>query len=297
MIVETPPSDAGVKDVVVLNPDGQRATLKNAFTYNAAPIITRVMPDNGRLAGGTRITIQGSGFLPGSEVLIGTEDRSYRGASSVEVISSNIINAVTPPGEPGPKRVTVFGTDKQMAVLSDAFTYNPMPVINSITPGYGSSSGGVRITIEGVGFMQGARVMIDDGGANTQVEDDMTIKAVTPTTPPGVWDVRVVNPDTQEAVKPGGFISVGEIVYNYPNPFRASEGTTFRYVTDKSVQSVTVRVFNMAGVPIDIVRQVGSNEVRWYNDEVHAGLYIYLMEVVFDDGKVRQFKNMLEVYK
>ncbi len=62
-----------------------------------------------------------------------------------------------------------------------------------------------------------------------------------------------------------GFISVGEVAYNYPNPFRASQGTTFRYVTDKPVRSITVKIFNLAGVPIDVVQQMDSNEVKWYN--------------------------------
>jgi hypothetical protein len=87
------------------------------------------------------------------------------------------------------------------------------------------------------------------------------------------------------------------VVYNYPNPFQMSQGTTFRYVTRESVQSITAKIFNIAGVPIDVVRQVGSNEVRWHNPEVHAGLYVYMLEVMLEDGRVKQFRNMLEVYK
>ncbi len=109
--------------------------------------------------------------------------------------------------------------------------------------------------------------------------------------------MRVINPDTQEVAMSKGFISVGEVAYNYPNPFRASQGTTFRYVTDKPVRSITVKIFNLAGVPIDVVQQVDSNEVKWYNNEVHAGLYVYLMEVELGDGKVKQFRNVLEVYR
>ena len=109
--------------------------------------------------------------------------------------------------------------------------------------------------------------------------------------------MRVVNPDTQEAVAPRGFISVGELVYNYPNPFMASQGTTFRYVTNDSVQSMTVRIFNLGGVPIDIVHQTDSNEVKWQNGEVHAGMYIYEMEVTLSDGSGKHFKSMMEVRK
>jgi hypothetical protein len=63
------------------------------------------------------------------------------------------------------------------------------------------------------------------------------------------------------------------------------------------VYSVTVKIFNMRGVPIDIVRGVGSNEVKWHNPEVHAGLYMYVLEAQLEDGKVKHYKNMLEVYE
>jgi len=108
--------------------------------------------------------------------------------------------------------------------------------------------------------------------------------------------VRVINPDTQEVIKHKVFISVGEVAYNYPNPFRASQGTTFRYVTNDAVESIKVKIFNLAGVPIDVVEQMDSNEVKWHNTEVHAGIYVYLMEVELEDGK-KQFRSMLEVYK
>jgi len=125
--------------------------------------------------------------------------------------------------------------------------------------------------------------------------DDMTIEAVAPPNPQGVWDVKVVNPDTQEVIKQRGFVSVGELVYNYPNPFRASQGTTFRYVTRDPVLSVTVKIFNMRGRPIGAARQVGSNEVKWVDPDVYAGLYIYILEAELEGGRRKQVKNVMEV--
>ncbi len=291
----TPLSDAGVKDVTVVNPDGQRATLEDAFTYNTAPVITRVTPDNGRLAGGTRITIHGGGFQPGAEVRISINQGAYRPASSVEVMSSSIITALTPPGQPGAENVMVLNPDIQIAIRPEGYTYNAIPVINRLIPNHGPSSGGATITIEGSGFLLGARVVIGERPATTMVRDDMTIEAVAPPNPQGVWDVKVINPDTQEVVMPGGYVSAGELVYNYPNPFHASQGTTFRYVTKDPVLSVTVMIFNMRGRPIGAARQLGSNEVKWCDPSVHAGLYIYILEAEFEGGKRKQVRNVMEV--
>ena len=288
-------SGAGVKDVTVVNADGQRATLKDAFTYNTAPVITRVTPDNGRLAGGTRITIQGGGFQPGAEVRISINQGAYRAASSVEVMSSSIITALTPPGQPGAENVLVLNPDMQIAIRSEGFTYNPLPVITRLIPNHGPSSGGATITIEGTGFLLGARVVIGEKATTTMVRDDMTIEAVAPPNPQGVWDVRVINPDTQEVVMPGGYVSAGELVYNYPNPFYASQGTTFRYVTKDLVLSVTVKIFNMRGRPIGAARQIGSNEVKWVDPDVYAGLYVYILEAELEGGKRKQVRNVMEV--
>ncbi len=295
IIALTPPSTPGVKDVAVVNPDGQRATLRDAFTYNTAPVITRVTPDNGRLAGGTRITIQGGGFQPGAEVRISINQGAYREASSVEVMSSSIITALTPPGQPGAENVLVLNPDMQIAIRSEGFTYNPMPVITRLIPNHGPSSGGATITVEGTGFLLGARVVIGERPATTMVRDDMTIEAVAPPNPQGVWDVKVINPDTQEVVMPGGYVSAGELAYNYPNPFHASQGTTFRYVTKDVVLSVTVKIFNMRGRPIGAARQVGSNEVKWCDPDVHAGLYVYILEAELEGGKRKQVRNVMEV--
>ena len=292
-----PPNTSGLKDVEIVDRVDQSDTLEDAFSYNELPQVIRITPDNGRLSGGVDVSIHGSNFQPDAKVYFGRGTGAYRTASSVEVLSSSLITAVTPIGQPGTDDVRVTNPDNQYAILEEAFTYNPLPTISSITPNYGSSAGGTKIIIEGTGFLQGATVTIGDLPATTQVKSDTTIEAVTPPLKPGVWDVRVTNPDTQEVVMTRGFISVGEVAYNYPNPFRASQGTTFRYVTNDPVQSITVKIFNMAGVPVDVIQQVDSNEVRWQNGDVYAGIYMYLMEIEFSNRNVKHFRGVLEVYE
>ena len=209
IITDTPLSSAGPKDVVVRNSDGQEDTLKAGFTYHPAPAIKGITPDNGKLAGGTQIDILGGGFLPGAVVRIGDiESGTYQEAIPSQVVSPGRITAITPKvlGEPGPKDVVVENPDRQLAPLENGFTYNPLPVIQEISPDFGSISGGAKILIRGSGFLSGAQVFIGERRATADFRDVSTIEATAPPNPTaGLLAVTVVNPDTQEAVLPGGF--------------------------------------------------------------------------------------------
>ena len=123
----TPPtSSPGPVDIRVINIDGQRDTIKgedDGFIYTRAPVITIVRPDNGKLDGGTRIQIMGSGFLPGSTVQIGT-GTSFSAASAIEVLSDQLIVATTPQIEHiGPADLRVTNPDRQKILRKNGFTY------------------------------------------------------------------------------------------------------------------------------------------------------------------------------
>ena len=298
IIAKTPPnSKAGPKDVTVVNPGigSNSGVLYDAFTYNPLPLITLVRPDNGKLDGGTIIEIMGSGFHPKATVQIGTGN-SFSTASTVEVLfEQQIIFATTPPGQVGSADVQVTNPDRQKALRKSGFTYNPLPKITGIRPNYGLTTGGTIITIEGTGFLSGAKVFIGKRAATTEFKDPSEIEAVTPANPLGSFDLKVVNPDTQEVVAKKAFLSVSETVYNYPNPFRSSQGTTFRYVANEEVQEITVQIFNLNGEPIGILRQSGGDDIKWTNLDLNFGLYVYQMEVQLETGQTRTFQRLLQV--
>jgi hypothetical protein len=58
---------------------------------------------------------------------------------------------------------------------------------------------------------------------------------------------------------------------------------------------IQVKILNMRGRPIGAARQVGSNEVKWCDPDVHAGLYIYILEAELEGGKRKQVRNVMEV--
>ena len=293
--VETPPGTAGTKAVTVVNSDGQAVTAPEEFTYNPAPTISSILPNAGALEGGTPMLITGTGFLVS---LVTTVTVGGIEASNIDPLSSTGIFVRTPPSQtPGPKDVVVVNRDGQPATLRAGFTYNPGPVIRAITPDDGKVAGGTKIVILGSGFLPGAEVGIGKRPAEeVDVRDDRTIEVITPRNRSGFLDVRVINLDTQEAVVREGFHSVGELVYNYPNPFRPSQGTTFRYVTSDPIREMRIYIFNLAGEPLGAVRQSGGNEVRWVNSNLRIGLLVYLVEAEMEDGTIRRFRRMLEIY-
>ena len=177
IFARTPPSQTpGPRDVTVVNRDGQTTTLPGGFIYNRAPVIRTIIPDNGKLDGGTKIVILGSGFLPGATVGIGDAvRRSFLTAESVVVESPIRITAVTPPvvGNPGRRDVIVLNSDNQSLVIENGFTYNPPPEIRDIRPPFGSTSGGARIVITGRNFLPDAQVIIGNRPAEeVDVRDD-----------------------------------------------------------------------------------------------------------------------------
>jgi len=118
----TPAHAGGAVDVVVTNPDGQNATAAGAFSYIGGPMITSVMPGTGSTAGGTLVTIIGSGFQAGLTVLIGGS-----AATGITVFSSSQIQLKTPPGAAGMVSVTVTNPDSSVANLANGFAYAPAP--------------------------------------------------------------------------------------------------------------------------------------------------------------------------
>jgi len=69
-------------DIVITNDDGQKATLSQAFEFVAAPSITAVAPTSGPDAGGTVVTVTGTGFRPGLTVQFGSRQGAVQSVSA-----------------------------------------------------------------------------------------------------------------------------------------------------------------------------------------------------------------------
>ncbi len=82
------------------------------------PYVSSVSPNSGATAGGTAVTISGSGFAPGATVMVGGV-----AATNVSVTDSTTITATTPAHAVGAVALTVTNTNGLSGTLANGFTY------------------------------------------------------------------------------------------------------------------------------------------------------------------------------
>jgi len=141
---------------------GDGASIGTAHTVSAGspppPKVTKIVPTSGPAAGGTSVTIVGSGFSGASAINFGAT-----GAASFTVNSNNSITAVSPAETSGivDLRVTAPGGTSAL-VTSDHFKF-VAPTITGLSPSRGPKAGSTTVTISGTGFALGTGMLVKFG--------------------------------------------------------------------------------------------------------------------------------------
>jgi fibronectin type 3 domain-containing protein len=121
---------AGAVTATVTNSNGVSGSLANAFTYVGPPTVSGVNPSSGPTAGGTPVTITGTGFASGAGVTFRTA-----AATNVTVVNGTTITATTPAGSAGAATVTVT-VGGQSGSLTNGFTYGATSTIGFVQGNY-----------------------------------------------------------------------------------------------------------------------------------------------------------------
>ena len=160
--------------------------LADAYTYNAAPTVSAVSPDNGPQSGTNTVTVTGSGFVSGSTSV----DFGTNAGTAVDVTSSTSLTVVVPAGT-GTVSVTVSTTGGGASTpLADAYTYNAAPTVSAVSPDNGPQSGTNTVTVTGSGFVSGSTSV--DFGTNAGTAVDVTSStSLTVVVPAGTGTVSV----------------------------------------------------------------------------------------------------------
>jgi hypothetical protein len=131
IVVISPANLAGTMDVTVLTVGGMSATsVADRFTYSAqAPTVAGISPTSGSTAGGTQVTITGTGFTGATIVTFGAQ-----AAPSFTIVSDTQITATSPAGAAGTVNVTVTTPGGTSATPSAAqFTYLTTTTITEVS--------------------------------------------------------------------------------------------------------------------------------------------------------------------
>jgi len=177
-------------------------------TPNTAPLISSISPTSGPAAGGTTVTISGTGFAAGATASFGGT-----AATNVNVLGSTTITAVTPAHASGQVNVVVTNPGGQSATKPNGYSYaaTAAPTVSGVNPASGPTAGGTSTTISGTGFAAGATVTFGGSTATgVVVTNSTTITATTPAHAAGTVDVVVTNSNGQSGTKTSAF------TYNAP---------------------------------------------------------------------------------
>ncbi|GGP22624.1 IPT/TIG domain-containing protein [Silvimonas iriomotensis] len=148
-ITITAPAGVGTVDIIVTTPGGTSSvTGADAFTYLPLPAVSGLSPTSGPTAGGTRVTLSGSGFTGATAVRFGGT-----AGSSVVVNSDSSISVTSPASSAGAYDITVTTPNGTSSTGSaDLFTYIAPPVAGAVSVSgipYGSSNINIALSLSG----------------------------------------------------------------------------------------------------------------------------------------------------
>ena len=142
---------AGTVDITVTTPFGtSKTTAADRFTYTAPrPAVTGISPGGGGTAGGTTVTITGTGLAGATSIRFGSAD------ATVVADSSTQITVTSPPGT-GTVPITVTtpaGTSSSVPVGRFTYTTRPEPAqsISFAAPASGIAGGSAVLSATGGG--------------------------------------------------------------------------------------------------------------------------------------------------
>jgi hypothetical protein len=145
--------------VQVVDGVGHAASATLQIQVAWGPDISRVSPPSGPTTGGTAITVQGAGYVPGlSQVLI--DDIPIGG-----VVDGDTITAITEPHSPGRAMVSVSNGASDSVGAQLSFSFVAPPTLRLISPTSGPSQDLTKVVVAGNDFTPSTRFFVvqDDG--------------------------------------------------------------------------------------------------------------------------------------
>ncbi|MGE0543365.1 MAG: IPT/TIG domain-containing protein [Dehalococcoidia bacterium] len=172
------PGGTGTVPVTITTPGGTSDPTPLTYTYVPVPTITSISPDSGPRQGDTAVTINGTGFDTTPQTMTAMFGSAPALATSCS--SATVCTAFSPPaGADLHVSVTIVNV---LGYTSNGVPFSYAPIVTSVSPDYGPSSGGTTVTLHGTAFDtdQGFQLASGTPFADVRCSTSTTCTAVTP---------------------------------------------------------------------------------------------------------------------
>ncbi|MER7282877.1 IPT/TIG domain-containing protein [Dactylosporangium sp. NPDC000244] len=248
------------------SPAEQGTAVPRLASVSTQPVVGTVSPATGTAAGGTTVTITGTGFTGATAVTFNGSDATFT------VDSPTQITAVTPAGLAGPATVQVAVGACVSSVSGGTFTYTPVippivipplplpPIASSVAPGSGPAAGGTAVTITGTYLSGASGVTFGGAAASITANTATSITATTPAHAPGTVDVAVATPfGTSTVTSSYTYTAPGPTITSFLPDYASTAGGASITITGTNLTGTTAVTFG--GVPGTNVTVLNSTTV------------------------------------
>jgi hypothetical protein len=230
-VVETPAGSPGLVDVAMYDGNTELDRLVDGFEYREGIWLDSIQPDEGPVAGGTAVKLEGTGLSNTTRVEFGGVPADFT------VVSDTELKVTTPAHGAGTVDVVAEANGLE-ARLQDGFTYTEPLELWGFEPIRGAAAGGTYVEMRGRGFYGAIEVFFDGQEAPTvQRVDRNNLIVYTPPHPVG---------EAVVTVESGERSAEGPYTYQYFNPASRFGGASGGAVDG----SVNISVFSRGGGPI-----------------------------------------------
>ena len=241
----TPAATSAGPVAVAIAVDGRRhADDGLQFHYAAPPSIAAFRPALGPEAGGTRVTIHGSGFSAAAPLLCDFGGEAYRVPAAV--LDAETAHCTSPPHAPGSVSLRVTYDGQEFAGAPSAYEYHGLSTVYRVEPARVSVRGGAELTVFGSGFPEAGAGAGADAGAVCRVGEQVVralsssateVRCVAPASAalaPGRASVSVSFNRQDYAASAAGVEYVAAVAVTGLSPSHGTSigGTTIRVTTD-----------------------------------------------------------------